>query len=89
MRRRKIKEMRVEYSVCEKHYRNKPLTEEQKERNRELSKVRSRVEHIFGFMKGAMEGLKVRSIGIVRAKFNIGLSNPVYNMFTYSMHSAK
>ena len=41
----KVKEMGVEYSVCERPYRNKPLTKEQKERNRKLSKVRSRVEH--------------------------------------------
>ena len=82
---KKVKEMGVEYSVCDRPYRNKPLTKEQKERNRKLSKVRSRVEHIFGFMKGVMGGLKVRSIGIVRAKFNIGLTNLVYNMFRYSM----
>ena len=31
--------------MCERPYRNKTMTEEQKERNRELSKVRSRVEH--------------------------------------------
>lgn len=30
--------------------KNRPLTEEQKENNRIKSKVRSRVEHIFGFM---------------------------------------
>ena len=36
-------------------------------------------------MKGAMGGLKVRSIGMLRAKFSIGLSNLVYNMFRYSM----
>ena len=36
--------------VCEKGVKNRPLTEEQKENNRIKSKVRSRVEHIFGFM---------------------------------------
>ena len=41
----KIKGMGIEYSVCYRAYRNKPLTKEQKERNRKLSKVRSRVEH--------------------------------------------
>ena len=35
----------VEYSVCERPYRNKSLTEEQKERNIKLSRVRSMVEH--------------------------------------------
>ena len=41
----KVKEMGVEYNVCDRPYRNKSLTEEQKERNRKLSKVRSMVEH--------------------------------------------
>ena len=35
----------------EKGYRNKPLTEEQKANNREKSKTRARVEHVFGFME--------------------------------------
>ena len=39
-------------------------------------------------MKEAMGGLKVRSIGIVRAKFSIGLSDLVYNMFRYSLLTA-
>ena len=37
--------------VCEKGARNRPLTDEQKATNREKSRVRSRVEHIFGFME--------------------------------------
>ena len=57
----KVKEMGVEYSVCERAYRNKPLTEEQKERNRELSKVRSRVEHgdrLYEGCNGRLKGKK-------------------------------
>jgi len=34
----------------EKGYRNKPLTDEQKLSNKEKSKTRARVEHVFGFM---------------------------------------
>ena len=37
--------------ICEKGTRGHPLTDEQKERNRQKSKVRSRVEHVFGFME--------------------------------------
>ena len=40
--------------ICEKGRRGHPLTEEQKERNRQKSKVRSRVEHVFGFMEKTM-----------------------------------
>ena len=71
--------------VHEKGYRNKPLTEEQKESNRTKSKTRARIEHVFGFMTMSMHGLTVRTIGIKRAKFNIGLTNLVYNMCRYSV----
>ena len=46
--------------VNEKGYRSHPLTEEQKANNREKSKTRARVEHVFGFMEQSMKGLIVR-----------------------------
>ena len=67
-------------TICEKGTRGHPLTEEQKERNRQKSKVRSRVEHVFGFMEQTMGGLVFRGVGMVRAKANIALTNLVYNM---------
>lgn len=66
-----------ENQICEKGYRNSPLTSEQKENNRRKSKIRCRIEHIFGFMTGAMHGITIRSIGITRAWFNIGITNLV------------
>ena len=66
--------------VCEKGYRNKPLSDEQKASNREKSKIRARVEHVFGFMEQTMQGLHLRSIGLDRAKGIIGLINLTYNM---------
>lgn len=67
--------------VCEKGYRNKPLTDEQKASNTEKSHIRSRVEHIFGFMENSMNGMYIRSIGIKRATAIIGLMNLTYNMY--------
>ena len=67
--------------VCEKGVRNRPLTDEQKANNREKSRVRSRVEHIFGFMEMSMNGMYINSIGIKRATAIIGLMNLTYNMF--------
>ena len=64
-------------------YRNKPLTEQQKQSNNEKSKTRARVEHVFGFMEQSMKGLLVRSVGIARATGIIGLINLTYNMFRY------
>jgi IS5 family transposase len=69
--------------VHEKGYRNKPLTEEQKKSNTEKSKIRVRVEHVFGFMEQSMNGLKLKSIGIIRATGIIGLINLTYNLFRY------
>ena len=69
--------------VCEKGYRNKKLTEEQKVRNREKFKKRCRIEHIFGFMEGSMKGLVVRSVGIVRAAANVLITALVYNVMRY------
>ena len=69
--------------ICEKGYRNHPLTDEQKQNNRLKSKTRCRVEHVFGFIEGAMNGSFVRSIGIVRAKAATALTCLVYNIFRY------
>lgn len=68
---------------CEKGKRNNPLTEEQKESNRQKSKTRCRIEHIFGFMTISIHGITIRSIGITRAWFNIGLTNHIYNFCRY------
>ena len=69
--------------VCEKGCRNKTLTEEPKVRNREKSQKRCCIEHIFGFMEGAMKGLVVRSVGLVRAMANVLITALVYNVMRY------
>ena len=79
----------VRNEVCEKGYRNKPLTAEQKENNRRKSKIRCRIEHVFGYMTMSMHGLTVRTIGMRRAAFNIGMTNLVYNLCRYSILKRK
>jgi IS5 family transposase len=71
----------MENRVCEKGYKNRPLTEEQKANNTEKSRFRSRVEHIFGFMEMSMNSMYIQCIGIKRATATIGLMNLTYNMF--------
>ena len=78
-----IAKHKMNNQVIEKGYRNKPLTEEQKSNNRQKSKVRSRVEHVFGFMEQSMNGLFVRCVGIKRATGIIGLMNLTYNLFRF------
>jgi IS5 family transposase len=65
--------------ICEKGMRNCPLTETQKTANRAKSKVRARVEHVFG-AQAHMGGHIVRTIGAARAWVKIGMMNLVYNM---------
>ncbi|MGK2913570.1 MAG: IS5 family transposase [Porticoccaceae bacterium] len=66
--------------IHERAYRNKPLTEEQKLGNTEKSRVRARVEHVFGAMENDMGGIFLRSIGVARAKAGVGLMNLTYNL---------
>ncbi len=65
--------------ICEKGTRGHPLTDAQKETNRVKSKVRARVEHVFG-AQAQMGGHIVRTIGLKRAQVKIGMMNLVYNM---------
>src|ERR1700675_1552807 len=48
--------------------------------NTTRSKVRARVEYVFGDQKNGMGAELVRTIGIVRARCKIGMTNLVYNM---------
>ena len=66
--------------ICERAYKNKPLTDEQKESNRVKSKVRCRVEHVFGYITRFMGGIYIRTIGIERATREICGMNLAYNI---------
>ena len=60
--------------------RNRPLSERHKPANTTRSKVRARVEHVFGHQQSSMGGKIVRTIGIARARFKIGMMNLGYNI---------
>jgi transposase, IS5 family len=60
--------------------KNKPLSRYQKRANKAKSKIRARVEHVFGAMRMKMGDIRIRSIGIVRVTFVIGMRNILYNM---------
>lgn len=66
--------------VHKKGTRGRPLSEREQHANKKKSKVRVRVEHIFGSITNEQKGLFVRTIGLVRAKMKIGMMNLVYNM---------
>ena len=72
-----------EPKLCEKGVRNRPLTDEQKASNREKSRTRCRVEHIFAAMKSRARDEIMRCIGRARARYQIGMRNLVYNVSRY------
>jgi transposase, IS5 family len=78
-----INKYKMKNNVHEKGSRNKPLTEAQRQSNREKSKVRARVEHVFGLIEGSMNKFYLHCIGMTRVASSIGLINLVYNMFRY------
>jgi IS5 family transposase len=78
-----IEKYKINNKVHEKGYKNSPLTESQKASNKEKSKTRARVEHVFGFMEQSMNRLFVNSIGMKRAAGFVGLVNLTYNLFRY------
>lgn len=63
--------------------RHKKLTEWEKQGNRTRSRIRSRVEHIFGIQAMTAGSLILRTIGLVRARAKIGLRNLAYNINRY------
>jgi len=69
--------------IHRKGYRNRPLSDREKQTNRAKSRVRARVEHVFGrqyqFACHMGQAL-MRGIGIAKAAALIGLKNLTYNL---------
>jgi IS5 family transposase len=74
-----LADAQITSQICEKGTRGHPLTEEQKASNKNKSRVRARVEHVFG-AQAQMGGHIVRTLGLLRAQAKIGMMNLVYNM---------
>ena len=70
----------VEPVFCVKGRVNHPLTEEKQKENREKSKTRCRIEHIFGYVESTMKGSIVRTIGMTRTHFLSWLTVFCYNV---------
>ena len=58
----------------------KALTEAQRLMNREKSKTRVRIEHVFGTICMQMSGSFTRAIGMARNRFGCLLTALTYNM---------
>jgi IS5 family transposase len=60
--------------------RNRKLTDWEKRGNRTRSRIRCRIEHVFGIQAQMAGNLILRTIGTVRAEVKIGLRNLAYNI---------
>jgi len=75
-----LAEGKYESRIHERAYRNAPLSDAQTQNNQAKSRVRARVEHVFGQMENGMGGIFLRSIGLARARVGVGLMNLAYNL---------
>jgi IS5 family transposase len=66
--------------ICVRGTRGRPLSKARAAANRAKSRIRARIEHVFGTQETAPGGRILRTIGIVRARLKIGLQNLVYNI---------
>lgn len=78
-REEELKVLGYRSHIHHKGTRDHPLSEAKQATNTRRSRVRARVEHVFG-RQAAMGGKLMRGIGIVRARARIGMKNLVYNL---------
>ena len=81
-----LKEAGYESRIQEKGSGQAPLSDAAKERNRERSKKRCRVEHVFARMEMSMGGKLTRCIGLDRAKAWWCLRDLVFNFLRFIQH---
>lgn len=79
-----LKELGYRSRIHAKAHRNSPLSVFQQKLNRQKSKIRARVEHVFGFQQVMMWSGMIRGIGKVRATAKIGLANLTYNIWRFA-----
>lgn len=74
--------------IHERAYRNRPLSDAQKETNRHKPKILVRIEHVFSYMSQSMKGFNLHYMEKRRNVAAIGLINLIYNLARY-VHVAR
>jgi IS5 family transposase len=82
---RELKQRKYREHLQRKGCRRKKLTDREAQGNRTRSRIRSRVEHVFGVQAKRAGRLIVRVIGLVRVKAKVGLRNLAYNLDRYGV----
>jgi len=74
-----LKKRNIRSRIHKKGYKGRPLSEKDKLINTSKSKIRARVEHVFGNMVQVAGKLIVRQVGIERNRIAITMMNLTYN----------
>jgi IS5 family transposase len=77
---RLLKRKRFTSRVHHRAWKDRALTKRQQKENHARSRIRARVEHVFGHKVKAMRQTIVRGIGLARVRTRIALANLAYNM---------
>ncbi len=79
-RLKSLRESGYREHIQRKGCRGSKLNKQEQDWNRSRSKVRSRVEHVFGVQAQKAGNLILRTVGLARATLKIALRNLAYNM---------
>lgn len=79
--KQKYRKAGVYYGVLDKAARSKKLSSTQKKRNKKNSKIRSAVEHPFGYMKERLNYRKAVAKTKERNRFRFDMNCIIYNIF--------
>ena len=75
-----LKEQGYREHLQRKGYRHKKLTDWERQGNHTRSRIRCRIEHVFGIQAQMAGSLILRTVGKARAEVKIGLRNLAYNI---------
>lgn len=79
----RLTELGVKNYIHDKGARHHPLSALRQGLNRLKSKIRCRIEHIFGCIENSMGGPELEYIGLPRIRTGVGLSNLAYNLLRH------
>jgi IS5 family transposase len=71
--------------IHRKGRRGKKLSQREIAGNKTKSRIRARVEHVFGVMSRRAGGKVIRAVGWARTRMKIGLRNLAYNLDRYAL----
>ena len=78
--RKLLKQHNCKDGIMSRAYRNKPLTERERTRNKLISKRRYVVERVFGTLKQRYEMARASYLGVIKVQGELFLSSLAYNL---------